>query len=119
SGPLTGYRILDFGRFELGPLSAVWLADMGADVIKVETRTGDPVRGPHPKSIPIVLAHNRGKRSIAVDFRKPEGRAAVLKLAETADVVMHNFRGGVMEGMGLGYEDFREVNRRIVFAAAT
>jgi crotonobetainyl-CoA:carnitine CoA-transferase CaiB-like acyl-CoA transferase len=118
-GPLEGYRVLDFGRFELAPLTGAWLADMGADVIKVESRAGDPVRGSHPAAVAIVTAHNRGKRSIAIDVTRPEGREAILRLVRQADVVVHNFRLGVMEKLGLGYDDLVKVNEGIVYASGT
>lgn len=118
-GPLHGYTVLDFGRFQLGPLAGVWLSDLGADVIKLESRTGDPVRGNHPAAAAIVTAHNRGKRSIAVDLQTPEGREIALRLAARVDILTHNFRIGVMERLGLGYEDVAAVNKGIVYAGAS
>jgi len=118
-GPLHGYSVLDFGRFQLGPLAGVWLSDLGADVIKLESRQGDPVRGSHPAAAAIVTAHNRGKRSIAVDLQTPEGREVALRLASRVDILTHNFRIGVMERLGLGYEDVSKVNKGIVYAGAS
>jgi crotonobetainyl-CoA:carnitine CoA-transferase CaiB-like acyl-CoA transferase len=118
-GPLHGFSVLDFGRFQLGPLAGTWLADLGADVIKLESRQGDPIRGVHPASAAIVTAHNRGKRSIAVDLQTPEGREVALRLASRVDVLTHNFRNGVMERLGLGYEDVRAINKGIVYCGAS
>ena len=119
SGPLEGFSVLDFGRFQLGPLAGVWLSDLGADVIKLESRTGDPVRGSHPAAAAIVTAHNRGKRSIAVNLQTPEGREVALRLASRVDILTHNFRIGVMERLGLGYGDVAQVNKGIIFAGAS
>jgi crotonobetainyl-CoA:carnitine CoA-transferase CaiB-like acyl-CoA transferase len=119
SFPLAGIKVLDFGRFQMGPLAGTWLADLGADVIKVEARTGDPVRGRHPSSFAIVTAHNRGKRSMAIDVTKPAGRDAILAMVPGLDVVIHNFRPDVMDRLGLGYETMREINPRIVFGASS
>ena len=125
-GALSGVRILDFSQMMLGPLCTQTLADLGADVIKVER----PVTGDWMRRMPMIgefvggdsaafHAFNRNKRSIGVDLKNPEGRRALLRLAESFDVVVENFRSGVMDRLGLGYEDFREVNPRIIYASGS
>lgn len=109
SPPLAGVRVLDFTRILAGPFATMTLADLGADVVKVESpRGGDDTRrfGPpfqHGVST-YFLAINRGKRSISLDLRTPEGQARARALAAAADVVMENFRPGVMADLGLDYE---------------
>jgi crotonobetainyl-CoA:carnitine CoA-transferase CaiB-like acyl-CoA transferase len=120
STPLAGVRILDFTRYQQGPFATVMLADMGADVIKVEEpRGGDfgrrMFREPDGFS-GFWEALDRGKRSVCIDLRQPEGREIALRLAETCDVVVENFRPGTMAGWGLGYEDFRARNPKIIYA---
>ena len=123
---LEGVVILDSTQMMMGPLATQTLADLGADVIKVE-RPGKgefnrtmPMIGKAPNlDSPVFYAFNRNKRSITVDLKHPEGRAAILKLAERVDVVVENYRTGVMERLGLGYEDFRKVNPRVIFASGS
>ncbi len=106
--PLTGIKVLDFTRLFAGPFCTMLLGDLGADVAKVEAPEGDPIRyqGPpfyknHSFSF---LAANRNKRSITIDMKSPEGRALARRLALAADVIVENFRPGVMKRLGLGYE---------------
>ncbi len=121
--PLCGVRVLDFTQITLGPLATQMLGDFGADVIKIErvgagdyTRTTLPV--PTGESY-IFLATNRNKRALTVDLRKPAGQALVLRLVPGADVLVHNFRPGTMERLGLGYEALREINPRLIYAVGT
>jgi len=123
-GPLDGIRVLDFTVFQQGPQASLILTDMGAQVIKVEVPGfGDLGRVVGLKGEqrfgPYFLAHNRGKRSIAIDLKKEGAREICLQLGEKMDVVVHNFRPGVMERLGLGYEDFRKVNERVIFGHAS
>lgn len=117
--------MLDLSQWQQGPYATVMLSDMGADVIKVERpEYGDAGRsalgGHDPQGVaPDFFAHNRGKRGITVSLSHPKGREIVLKLAESMDVVVTNFRLGVMEGWGLGYDAFRERNPRIIYAQAS
>ena len=110
-GPLDGYRVVDLTNIS-GPLATMILADQGADVIKVEPPEAATTpalgnrRGGFSASF---LNNNRNKRSIALDLKTPEARAAVLKLAATADVFIQNFRPGVVERMGLGEDAVRAV----------
>lgn len=101
------YRVLDFTRVLAGPYAAQTLGDQGFDVVKVESLDGDETRtfAPLRDGTSVYFAcTNRNKRSIAIDLRRPEGRELVLRLAETADVVLENFRPGVLDRLGLGYE---------------
>ena len=121
--PLAGIRILDFTRYQQGPFATVMLADMGAEVIKVEDPSGGDFGRRMWKEKDGFTAFfeslDRGKKSVCIDLRKPAGRDVALKLAESCDVVVENFRPGTMEAWGLGYEQFRERNPRIIFAEAT
>ena len=117
---LQGLRILDFTHVYQGPVGTQMLADHGADVIKVERPgSGDWSRawGPFVNGVSLPFANlNRNKRSIAIDLKSPEGRDLVRQLAEKADVVVHNFRKGVMEKLGFGYNQLRSKNPRLVYA---
>jgi crotonobetainyl-CoA:carnitine CoA-transferase CaiB-like acyl-CoA transferase len=112
---LDGIRVLDLTSFIAGPVCPMLLADLGADVVKVETADGDPFRmtayGFH--------GWNRGKRSLVLDLKRPEGRETFLDLVRTADVVVENFRGGVMERLGLGWERLEAVNPALVLVSIT
>ena len=123
--PLEGVRVIDFTQVMMGPVATQMLADYGADVIKIEKPgTGDLSRTSLPDDPagllgPVFCSLNRNKRSIVLDTRKPEGRAVVLKLVETADVVVNNFRAGVMERLGFGYEELAKRNPRLIYAVGT
>jgi CoA:oxalate CoA-transferase len=122
--PLDGVRVLDFTIYQQGPQASLVFADMGAGVIKVEApNVGDLGRvigiERDDRLSPYFLAHNRGKRSITLDLKTDEGKRVCHQLAERCDVVLHNFRPGVMERLGLGYEDLRQVNPRIVYGHAS
>jgi crotonobetainyl-CoA:carnitine CoA-transferase CaiB-like acyl-CoA transferase len=122
SGPLTGVRIIDMTSVLMGPFASQMLADMGADVIKVEAPGGDITRliGPQPKQGmgPHFLHNNRNKRSIVLDLKAAAGRSALLKLIETADVLMYNVRPQAMVRLGLGYEQIAAVNAKIIYVGA-
>ncbi|MEU6423505.1 CaiB/BaiF CoA transferase family protein [Streptomyces spiralis] len=122
--PLSGVTVIDFTQVFMGPSCTQMLGDYGADVIKVERPgTGDISRTSIPDAAgldnPIFLSINRNKRSIAIDTRTEEGRQAVQELVRSADVVVSNFRAGVMERLGLGYDALRAVNPRIIWASGT
>ena len=121
AGPLDGVRILDCTTVVLGPWAAQQLGDLGADVIKIEPPTGDTTRqlGPrrNPNMAAFYLGCNRNKRSMVLDLKQDEGRAALLKLAETADVLMHNYRPEPAARLGVSYEAFQKVNPRLVYLA--
>lgn len=112
---LEGVRILDLTRHMSGPYGTAMLSDYGADVIKVESAgSGDPSRSTghayHGDENALFLMWNRGKRSIALNLHNPEAIEVVHKLAAESDVFVENYRPGVAERMGLGYEDLRKIN---------
>ena len=119
--PLQGIRVLDLTRLLPGPLSTQHLADMGAEVIKIEdTGAGDYARtlGPRvAKTTGLFLLVNRNKRSLRLDLKQPQGREVLLELATQADVLVEGFRPGVMERLGLGYKDLKAVNPALVYCA--
>jgi crotonobetainyl-CoA:carnitine CoA-transferase CaiB-like acyl-CoA transferase len=123
AAPLDGLRVLEVGVFMAAPFATMQLADLGASVLKVETPgTGDPVRASGPfldgESSPY-LRINRNKRSVALDLKSRSGREAFLRLAAESDVVVENLRPGAMRRLGLGYDDVRAVNPRVVYASAS
>jgi crotonobetainyl-CoA:carnitine CoA-transferase CaiB-like acyl-CoA transferase len=122
SQPLSGVRVLDFTQVMMGPCCTQMLADYGADVIKIERPgAGDLSRSsladdPDGLNNPVFRSLNRNKRSIALDLRGEAGKAIVYDLVKAADVVVNNFRAGVMDRMGFGYEALRKINPRIICA---
>jgi crotonobetainyl-CoA:carnitine CoA-transferase CaiB-like acyl-CoA transferase len=121
AGPLAGIRIIDLSTVVAGPLAAQTLADQGADVIKVEpvglgdiSRYVGATRGGYGG---LFLNVNRNKRSLAIDLKKAEGVEALRKLAATADVVLHNYRPGVMDRLGIGYETLKKDNPGLIYAS--
>jgi len=122
SGPLEGVRIVDMTSVLMGPFASQMLGDMGADVIKVEAPAGDITRqiGPQPdKGMgPHFMHNNRNKRSIVLDLKHADGKAALLKLCENADVLMYNVRPQAMARLGLGYEVIAKANPRIIYVGA-
>lgn len=118
--PLAGVRVLDLTQLLPGPMCTLHLADLGAEVIKIEPpEQGDPVRGGKDKFSTMFLMLNRNKRSLAVDLRSEEGLALVKKLVVTADVLVEGFRPGVTERLGIGYEAMSALNPKLVFCAIT
>ena len=122
--PLAGIRILDFSQIMMGPVATQLLADHGADVLKIERPgSGDIFRhsivDPDGTEHPAFGAVNRNKRSLVIDVRSPEGLALIDDLVRVADVVVNNYRPGVMDRLGLGYERLAGLNPRIVFAHGT
>lgn len=123
--PLDGTRVIDFTQVMLGPCCTQMLADYGAEVIKIEkTKIGDLSRwslGSDPDGLnnPVFCSLNRNKKSVALDLKSDEAREQVLALIDTADVVVSNFRPGVMERMGFGYEELKKRNPGIIFAIGT
>ncbi|MDB5924146.1 MAG: acyl-CoA transferase [Betaproteobacteria bacterium] len=121
--PLKGVRVLDFSTLLPGPLATLILAEAGAEVIKIERPgRGDEMRSYEPKfgsdSVNFAML-NRGKRSIAIDLKQAGARDTLKPLLETADVIVEQFRPGVMDRLGLGYEALRAINPRIVYCAVT
>ncbi|MDJ1136343.1 CaiB/BaiF CoA transferase family protein [Streptomyces iconiensis] len=122
---LDAIRVLDFTQMMLGPYATQVLADLGADVIKVERPAGEWERdlsmmgGYVDGESAAFLAMNRNKRSVALDLKDPGAKEALLKLGATCDVVVENFRPGVMDRLGLGYEDFKAVREDIVYCSGS
>ena len=121
-GPLEGVRILDLTSVVMGPYATTILGDMGADVIKVEGPGGDIIRQVGPGRGPgmggMFLHANRSKRSIVLDLKREAGRAALLRLAGTADVLFYNIRPQAMARLGLGHEALAAVNPRLLYVGA-
>jgi crotonobetainyl-CoA:carnitine CoA-transferase CaiB-like acyl-CoA transferase len=120
TGPLAGYRILEFGANFTGPFATMLLGDQGADVIKVESPQGDQIRYSTSARGGISAAFistNRNKRSVVLDTKKPEAIAAFRRLVKTCDVVVQNFRPGVVDRLGLGYEDLRKVREDLIYVS--
>ncbi|GBG37045.1 CoA transferase [Mycobacterium montefiorense] len=120
--PLDGYRVLDFTQNIAGPLAGQIMADLGAEVIKVEAPGGEAARHivavlPGRPPLPTLFwPHNRGKKSVAVDLTDDEAKQQILRLVDTADVVLEGFRPGVMERMGLGPNELRARNPKLIYA---
>lgn len=125
TGPLAGMRIIDATQALAGPFCTMLLADLGADVVKVEPPAGDMTRygGPFTREDTekayggYFASINRNKRSVVLDLKADDGRAALLRLVERADAFVENSAAGVMDRLGVGYEVMREVNPRLVYAA--
>ena len=121
-GALSGIRVIDFSRIVAGPHCTMCLADLGAEVIKLEdTGKGDDLRSHKPPHIecdsPYFLSLNRNKRSISVDLTAPEGREVVHDLLSNADVLVENFRTGVMEKFGFSYDNLRNTHPRLIYCS--
>lgn len=128
SGPLAGVRVLEFGQIAAGPYAGSLLADLGADVVKVENPAGgDGMRGWPPLKpgengdmfSENFASLNRNKRSIAADLKNPDSIARLRSLAASADVIVENFRAGVLPRLGLGYEALKQDNPRLVYCSIT
>ena len=117
-GPFNDVKVLDLTSMVSGPVAAMMLADQGADVVKVEPLHGEQMRhiGPKVNEItPAFFSCNRGKRSISLDLKSEEGRAVLMKLVESADVLIQNFRPGVIDRLGLGYETVSQWHPRLIY----
>ncbi|MGH9293622.1 MAG: CaiB/BaiF CoA transferase family protein [Acidimicrobiales bacterium] len=122
-GPLEGIKVLDFTQVMLGPAATQMLGDFGAEVVKVERPGGDlsrwSVDDPEDLDNPVFCSLNRNKRSITLDLRHERARKVVLRLACWADVLVENFRPGVMERMGLGYDSVSRLNPGLIYASGS
>jgi crotonobetainyl-CoA:carnitine CoA-transferase CaiB-like acyl-CoA transferase len=120
---LSGYRVLDCSIAMAGPFAAQRLGDLGADVVKVEPTSGEWQRhtsagGARGNKVNVsFLSLNRNKRSLAVDLKKPEGKAVLLELVKTADVFLQNYRPGVAKRLGVDYETLREINPKLIYVS--
>lgn len=122
NGPLQGLRVLELSQIMAGPVCGLMLGDMGADVIKIEKFPGgDDARGyakpGDPGLPPSFLMLNRGKRSVAVDIRQPQGQEVIRRLVKQCDVVTENFRRGKLDALGLGYDDLKQINPEIIYCS--
>ncbi|WP_038058557.1 CaiB/BaiF CoA transferase family protein [Thermus amyloliquefaciens] len=121
--PLSGIKVLDLSRVLAGPLCTMVLADLGAEVVKVEPPWGDETRGWGPPFVggesAYFLSVNRGKRSLALDLKAPEGQEAVRRLAQRADVLVENFKTGDLKRYGLDYEALKALNPRLIYLSLT
>ena len=119
NGPLSGIKVLDLTQMMAGPFCTMLLADMGADVIKIEKLDGDDIRRAGPPFIngesAAFLGINRNKRSIAIDIGTTEGASVVRRMSETTDVLVQNMRPGTMERKGLGYKSLNELNSSLIY----
>ncbi len=118
SGPLAGLRVVEFTHMVMGPSCGLVLADLGADVIKVEpVPDGDNTRRLGGSGAGFFAIMNRNKRSMAVDVKSPEGLAAVKRLLNTADILVENFRPGALDRLGLSYDALKAENPRLIYAS--
>jgi crotonobetainyl-CoA:carnitine CoA-transferase CaiB-like acyl-CoA transferase len=113
--PLEGVRVVEFAHMVMGPTCGLVLADLGAEVIKLEPLEGDNTRRLMGAGAGFYPMFNRNKKSLAVDLKHPEGREVALKLLDTADAMTENFRPGALEKLGFGYEELRKRNPRLVY----
>lgn len=132
-GPLAGLRVIDLTRILAGPYCTMVLADLGADVVKIEPPGGDPSRGtgpfvpaldgvesPDPRGYgTYFMSVNRGKRSMVVDLKQPAGRDLLLALIDGSDVLIENYRPGIMDSLGLGYETVKARNPRVIMVSVS
>src|SRR5258707_15168582 len=119
AGPLAGVRVVDLTAMVMGPYCTQIMADMGADVIKVEPPEGDNTRyisvGPIPGMSGVFVNVNRGKRSVVLDLRSQEGKSALRRLIEQADVFIHSMRSKAITKLGFGYEDVAAIQPAIIY----
>jgi hypothetical protein len=122
TGALSGVRVIDLTINVLGPVATQSLGDMGAEVLKIESPQGDPMRetgtGRHPGMSAFYLNMNRNKKSVVLDLKRPEARDALLELVRGADVFVHSMRARAAERLGLGYAALAAINPRLVYATA-
>lgn len=122
AGPLQGIRVLDLTTVVMGPYACQLMGDYGADVVKIESPDGDVMRLSGPMKSPgmghLFMSTNRSKRSVVIDLKTPDGRDLLLRLARQADILLYNIRPQAMARLGLGYEDLRAVNPRLVYVGA-
>ena len=120
-GALDSLRVIELANYVSGPYAGMMLADFGAEVIKIELPgTGDPFRGwGHVDYSPTFGSVNRAKKSVVLDLKTSTGKAAAAKLIATADIVIENFRPGTLERLGLGYDELRKTNPRLIWCSIT
>tara|TARA_Y100000031_G_scaffold9487_1_gene10373 strand:- start:5430 stop:6641 length:1212 start_codon:yes stop_codon:yes gene_type:complete len=116
--PLKGIKVTEFTHMIMGPAVGAILADLGAEVIRIEPVTGDKTRLLPGSGIGFFTSFNRNKRSIALDIKSDQGKDIALKLIQESDVLIENFRPGTMERLGFGYEDLKPLNNRLIYCSA-
>ncbi|MEM1411797.1 MAG: CoA transferase, partial [Pseudomonadota bacterium] len=116
-GPLAGIRVVEFSHMVMGPATGVMLADLGADVVKIEPSGGDKTRGLNGSGAGYFPMYNRNKRSLCADLKSPAGKDVALALIDQADVVIENFRPGAMERLGFGYEACTARNPGLIYCS--
>lgn len=123
NGPLSGIKILDFTHVLSGPFGSTMLGDLGADIIKIESPVGDSTRWAIPPSVSGESSYffcvNRNKRSMVLDLKQPGAAAIVKRMVRDCDVVMENFRPGVMDRLGIGYKDLLTIKPDLIYASMT
>lgn len=115
--PLADIRVVEFTHMVMGPTAGVILADLGADVVKIEPIGGDNTRRLKGSGAGYFAMYNRNKRSIALDLKSPEGKKIVLQLIKKADVLIENFRPGAMDKLGFGYKALKKINPRLIYCS--
>jgi len=115
--PLSGLKVIEFSHMVMGPCAGLMLADMGAEVIKVEPLGGDKTRRLRGAGAGYFPMYNRNKKSIAINLKSPEGKAAILNMIKTADVFIENFRPGALDKLGFSYEDLKALNPRLIYCS--
>ncbi len=118
AGPLEGVKVVSFGRYLSGPFAAMLMSDLGAEVIKIEGRKGDPVRDNRPFVGDLshyFMSVNRGKKSFSIDLRHYRTKAVLEELIKQTDILIENFRPGIMKKMGFDYEAAQELNPRLIY----
>jgi crotonobetainyl-CoA:carnitine CoA-transferase CaiB-like acyl-CoA transferase len=115
--PLDGIRVIEFSHMVMGPSAGLMLADLGADVIKVEPLTGDKTRTLRGSGAGYFAMYNRNKRSIRIDLKSDEGKAVARRLVKTADIVVENFRPGAMDKLGFDYDSLAAENPRLIYCS--
>src|SRR5690606_13340235 len=113
--PLYGIRVVEFTHMVMGPAAGLILADLGADVVKIEPLAGDNTRRLGGSGAGYFPMYNRNKRSVCIDLKSDAGREAALRITDRADVLLENFRTGTMERLGFGYDTLQARNPRLVY----
>src|SRR3954468_10879620 len=115
--PLEGVRVVEFAHMVMGPSCGLVLADLGAEVVKIEPPKGDNTRRLEHAGAGFFPVFNRNKKSFAVDLQRPEGRALILRLLKSADVLTENFRPGALDKLGFSYEALSKENPGLVYCS--
>ena len=115
--PLAGVKVIEFTHMVMGPAAGLILADLGADIIKIEPAGGDSTRRLRGSGAGYFPMYNRNKRSLCIDLKSGAGKEAVLKLLEDADVLIENFRPGTMDRLGFGYDTLKALTPGLIYCS--